>query len=182
MAALHLSINTMGFGFNLIGLPLIVILTLGLIVLALFYRSWIPILVLVVMWVFLIAGFAMLFIILHYDTPIQLTRQDIIGEYRIDRNFYPGKNAQWQYDHYKYYITDKDSIVFVVYNDDKSPSRFIKHKISYVPGYKCRLKINADSTYHVINDQPTLYRSHSRFYYVFKSVHYGNMYFRKVEN
>ena len=53
-----------------------------------------------------------------FERPISLTKKQIIGGYRIDKNFYPGKNANWQYDHYRFTITQSDSIYLYVTGND----------------------------------------------------------------
>lgn len=53
-------------------------------------------------------------IIDYFTTPINLEREDIYGEYVIDRNKYPGFQADWQCDHFRFEITKNDSIYFYV--------------------------------------------------------------------
>jgi hypothetical protein len=118
----------------------------------------------------------------HLRKSIRLIRADIIGEYRIDTNFYNGKNAQWQYHRYRFTITPQDSILFYVGSKDTIIKTF-RGKILYSDGPPDVWKIQEDitsPTFHVIKTPPTLYRGHSTFYYVFKSNFYGNMFFRKI--
>lgn len=168
----------MGFGFNLFGFPILVIATTLLLVAATRNRSALKILGII--WsgalVLLVAGS----IADNLRKPIVLTKEKIVGEYRIDTSFYPGKNAQWQHDHFKFIITRDDSIHFIVLNDQQKPSKIYNHKIDYHFGPPDRWSINADNAYHVIKSPPTLYRGHKKFYYVFESPKYGNMFFRKI--
>lgn len=171
----------MGFGFNLFGFPLLLLVTVGLTIYSIVRRSWRPMIFLVILWgltvmLFIIAGISN-----YYRTPIRLTRQDIIGEYRIDTNFFTGTNANWQFEHFRFFIKDSDSIEFIVHTDNKTISKTYKHKVTFTGGTPTLWRISADTTHHVIQHQPTLYRGHKKFYYVFRSDKFGNMFFRKVE-
>lgn len=95
----------MGFGFNLIGFPLLLLATGGLIIYVIAKQTWKPLLIIAGLWGVTILVFVMAMILNHYRTPIRLTKKDIVGNYRIDTNFYPGINAKWQYDHYRFTIT-----------------------------------------------------------------------------
>ncbi len=115
-----------------------------------------------------------------FRTPIRLTREQIAGEYRIDKKLYPGKNASWQYEHFRFLITKEDSIIFFAKKPGSLIESSFRHKLVYKTGPPDLWTIDADSTHHVIQISPTLYRSHNRFYYVFHSSRFGNMFFRKV--
>ena len=170
----------MGFGFNLIGFPLLLLATLGLFIYAIGKQTWKPLSGIAALWGLTIIMFIIATIPDNLRTPIRLTKADIIGEYRIDTNFFSGTNAKWQYDHYRFTITTNDSIYFYVTNKD-TIIRILKEKISYSLGPPDLWKVQGDTTtYHVTKYPPTLYRGHKKFYYVFNSEHYGNMYFRKI--
>ena len=47
----------------------------------------------------------------------KLTKKDYYGSYIINRNYFAGKQADWQYDHFRFEIRDNDSIYF--YMTDK---------------------------------------------------------------
>jgi len=107
-------------------------------------------------------------------------KKDLYGEYVIDRRMFRGKQADWQYNNYRFELTEKGEILFHI--TDKS--RIIKTEvcqISFVENYRHpRLKIAVtDSTFNVIDGIPTLYVNGSDFYYVFESSRYGNMFFTK---
>ena len=130
-------------------------------------------------WFFAIGGYSILLIIAHFNKPIQLKQEDICGDYRIDTNFYPGANARWQYNKYRFTITNKDSLLLHAYDI------YGRQQSTY--GYKIRHSNrhfgtwSADSAkHHLLYHSPILYRSHSSYYYVLKSTRYGNMFFRKV--
>jgi len=110
--------------------------------------------------------------------PISLTKQEIIGEYRIDTTFYPGTNAKWQYEHFRFSITPNDSLKFYQTNKDTILMTYT-YKIKYSSGPPDLWRIVNDTTYKTLKHPPTLYRGHDKFYYVIRSDHYGNMFFRK---
>ena len=170
----------MGLGFNLIGFPLLLLATGGLVIYAIAKQTWEPLLIVAALWGLTILLFITATIADHFRTPIRLTKADIIGEYRIDTNFFSGTNAKWQYDHYQFTITPSDSIIFYLTNKDTVIKTF-KEKILYSSGPPDLWKVQNDTTYHVLKYPPTLYRGHKKFYYVFKSDIYGNMFFRKVK-
>ena len=121
-------------------------------------------------------------IIDYFTTPINLEREDIYGEYVIDRNKYPGFQADWQYNHFRFEITKNDSIYFYV-TEGNTIVKTYRGSISFHPAYKRpRLIINIDEPrHHIIEDYPTLYRVPRNFYYVFDSPEFGNVFFTKGE-
>ncbi|MBS1562781.1 MAG: hypothetical protein JST39_00275 [Bacteroidetes bacterium] len=112
--------------------------------------------------------------------PIKLEKENIIGHYRIDKKFYPGKNADWQYERYSFTITPSDSIYLFVKRKDSVLHVFAK-KLEYTSGPPKLWRIKSNSSFHVFKNRVTLVRGHKRFYYVFQSKYYGNMFFRKTE-
>ncbi|MBK7567258.1 MAG: hypothetical protein KBF42_09245 [Chitinophagales bacterium] len=119
-------------------------------------------------------------IIDYFTTPINLEREDIYGEYVIDRNKYPGFQADWQYDHFRFEITKNDSIYFYV-TEGKAIVKTYSGTISFHHAYKRpRLIININAPrHHIIEDNPTLFRVPRDFYYVFNSSKFGNVFFTK---
>lgn len=132
--------------------------------------------------------FAALLIIIGYTinfftSKMTVERDDVYGWYVIDRSKFPGAQADWQYEHYRFEITKTDSIKFyvtkrnyiiIVYQGpvDISPDGVIVPMIDYPMGFP---------KYHVLSQNPTLYRQPFSFYYVFESSLYGNMFFTKGE-
>jgi hypothetical protein len=168
----------MGFGFNLIGFPVLILTSLGLLTYFFIAKRKRALKILGVVWLLTGAVIATGLIADHYRTPIRLTKANIIGEYRIDTNFFSGTNAKWQYKHYSFSITPADSIIFYVTNQGTTIKTF-KEKIVYSTGPPDLWKVKSDTAYHVIRNPPTLYRGHDKYYHVFKSGHFGNMFFRK---
>ena len=108
------------------------------------------------------------------EKPIRLQKEDIIGQYNIDTDFFPGKNANWQHDNYSFEITKNDKFIL----NHSSGSKLTYDLVwSTGPPYLWTIK---KVNHQIINSPVTLYRSHFKFYYVFKSSKWGNMFFRKV--
>ena len=167
----------MGF---IIGFPLLLLATIVLIIFYAITKKKITLITICLIWIF-----AILIVIAgqikdYYRQPIRLTKGAIIGEYSIDTHFFSATNAKWQHDHYRFTITPTDSIIFFVTNTKRVIKTF-KEKVLYSDGPPYLWKLKSDTTYHVLKYPPTLYRGHNKFYYVFKSDHYGNMFFRKVD-
>lgn len=76
----------MGFGFNLKVFPILIFLTIGLIVNFLRSKNKYPLFLLTGLWGFTIFIFVVVSTFNHYQRPIKLTKENIIGEYRIDTN------------------------------------------------------------------------------------------------
>ena len=169
----------MGFGFNLFGFPLLILATVGLLIYFVVTKKKIALKILGGLWVLTILILGLGLFMDKFRKPISLTKQDIICEYRIDTNFYPGRNAKWQYKNYKFTITSNDSLYFYQTSGDKIFKSYA-YKLKYSSGPPDLWTIQSMTTYHVIKYPPILYRGHNKFYYVFKSDIYGNMFFRKV--
>ncbi len=168
----------MGFGFNLFGFPLLVVATVALLIYA--TRKKTALKVLAAIWTITIVLFVVGAVADHFRTPIMLTKQDVVGEYRIDTTFYTGKNSRWQYSRYKFRITESDSIYFAIMNEGRSCKTY-GHKIIAESGPPFLWSVIADSTCHVISGKPILFRGHNKFYYVFHSSKFGNMFFRRTK-
>ncbi len=109
-----------------------------------------------------------------------LEKSDYYGEYVIDRDFFSGHQADWQYNKYRFEIKRNDSIYFHVTDGEKIIQTY-KGIISTVNPYGSeRLVINMPQpTHHILKSNPTIYREAWDFYLVFNSPHYHNMYFRQ---
>jgi hypothetical protein len=49
-----------------------------------------------------------------------LEKDDYYGLYIVDRSYFSGKQADWQYNHFRFEIKDNDSIYFYVTEKEKS--------------------------------------------------------------
>lgn len=111
---------------------------------------------------------------------IDLTKADYYGNYIIDRSFYPGPQAEWQYNHYRFYIRDNDSIYFYVTHKEKIIRAYIGNIYTVKPFDSERLGISMPyPTHHILRSGPTVYRTKTGFYLVFRSPRYGNVFFKK---
>ncbi len=172
----------MGFGFSLIGIPLLLLLSVSLVLYFIFAKKRKALYALGILWGMVFLLILLAFALDQRRRPIQLTKADFVGDYRIDTTFYPGRNARWQYHRFAFRILESDSILFLAINDKGTRINVFRHEILVGDGSHYFWNVLADTTSHVIRHPPTLYRSHSRFYFVFRSDRYGNMFFRKVDS
>lgn len=118
-----------------------------------------------------------------------VTQKDIYGTYVIDKDKYPGEQANWQYKNFKFEITEDNKMIFQSHIYDNYWKQEIVD-VSYAPGYfdfnkneycNQRIRIHSNrNNHHIIRNNPTLYRkSFNRFYYVFESEKFGNVFFKK---
>lgn len=111
-----------------------------------------------------------------------LDKDDYYGSYVIDKKYFSGKQANWQYDTFRFEIKDNDSIYFYV-TDKQKIRKTYKGTISTNTIYQSeRLAIHMQQpTHHVLTSNPTIYRSIWGFELVFNSPKFSNMYFKKGE-
>ena len=113
---------------------------------------------------------------------ITFSKEHVVGSYQIDTTFYPGKNADWQNEIYRFDITANDKFILYEKLKDGTERKYINNiKWNYGPPFHWSLNIIND--HHVIDPRPQLHRSlnNRKFYYVFESERFGNMFFRKVK-
>ena len=109
-----------------------------------------------------------------------LDKSDFYGEYTIDRNYFSGKQADWQYNNFRFEIKKNDSIYFYV-TDGEKINKTYKGTISATSTRKsARIRIKMEKpNHHILKTNPTIYREPWNFFLVFKSPKFNNMYFRK---
>lgn len=109
-----------------------------------------------------------------------LTQADYYGEYVIDRSYFPGPQADWQYHNFHFVIKPNDSLYFYS-TPDKGPTQVFKGQITtFAPYGSARLLIHLPQpTHHILATNPTVYREVWSFFLVFDSPKFGNMFFRK---
>lgn len=119
-------------------------------------------------------------IIQYFSTKKKVRRNDIYGEYVIDRSKFPGEQANWQYANFRFRITQKDELIFYQM-DDRKILKSDTAKVIFLERYfSDRIRIVKDSNmHHIIDETPTLYRNIWSFYYVFESPKFGNVFFKK---
>jgi hypothetical protein len=111
-----------------------------------------------------------------------LEKNNYYGQYVINRNYFSGKQADWQYNSFRFEIKDNDSIYFCV-TDKQKITQVFKGTISTVkPSVSERLVLHMEPpAHHILADNPTTYRNARGFYLVFNSVKFGNVFFKKGE-
>jgi hypothetical protein len=133
------------------------------------------------LWLGLISLIGLFCILSVFTSKKEIDKDDIYGEYIIDRNKCAGKQADWQYNHYRFEIREDNKIFFYITENEriiKTIEGTVEIKEYYTPSP--RLKINFDDPrFHVVQDNPTLYREIWSFYYVFYSDKFDNMFFTK---
>lgn len=109
-----------------------------------------------------------------------LKKKDYYGTYIIDRSYFPGKQADWQYNNFRFEIKENDSIYFHCTDKNKTRKTY-KGYISTLKSYKSeRIVIHMDKpTHHIMKDNPTIYRSTWDFHMVFNSDKFNNIFFTK---
>jgi hypothetical protein len=110
----------------------------------------------------------------------KLKKKDYIGQYIVNRDYFSGKQADWQYENFRFEITDKDSIYFHITDKEKILKTYRGTITTTAPHNSARLIINLKQpTHHIITSNPTTYRSPWSFYLVFYSSKFNNVYFKK---
>ena len=109
-----------------------------------------------------------------------LDKEDYYGQYVINRDFFPGKQANWQYNNYRFEIKENDSIYFHVTDKDKILKTY-RGTIKVTTQYRSkRLILKMEQpTHHILSGNPTTYRSAWSFYLVLYSPKFNNVYFKK---
>jgi hypothetical protein len=170
----------MGFGFNLFFIFILVPLT-GILLIAwlLSRKLWVG-KILGIIWIG-IFGLALLSGVARWLTSkTELDKDDYYGEYVINRDYFKGKQTDWQYTHFRFEITDEDSIFFYVTDKEKILKTFRGTIKTTTPYSSARLIIEMDQpTHHILTSNPTTYRSAWDFYLVFKSPKFYNVFFEK---
>lgn len=131
---------------------------------------------------FFVALFTLAWVTSPFRTKMVLDKEDYYGEYIINRKYFPGIQADWQYNTFRFEIRENDSIYFHVTEGEKILETF-KGKVRFATPYNStRLIINMPlPTHHIISDNPTTYRDVWDFYLVFKSHKFHNVFFTKGE-
>jgi hypothetical protein len=109
-----------------------------------------------------------------------LEKEDFYGEYIIDRKQFPGKQADWQYESFRFVINSDNSMNFYVMQQGKEIEVF-RGYVSAVSHYQsARLAVYmAQPTHHILTTGPTIYRRDGSFFLVFNSPKFGNVFFKK---
>lgn len=172
----------MGFGFNLFFIFIIAPLTAILFVIWLLTRKLVIGKAIGIIWTGMF-GLVILSGIIHWLTAkTELDKKDYYGQYIVNRDYFPGKQADWQYNNFRFEIKENDSIYFYVTNKEQILTRYVG-TITTTPPYRYRserLIINmVQPTHHILESSPTTYRNAWSFYLVFFSAKFNNVYFKK---
>ncbi|MCR5863314.1 hypothetical protein LRS05_14810 [Flavobacterium sp. J372] len=111
----------------------------------------------------------------------KLDGSDFYGTYVIDRAFYPGKQADWQYNSFRFEIKKNDSVYF--YHTDGNKILKVHKGIAEIRDYgygSARIAIKMSRpTHHIVADYPTIYRRTWDLYMVLHSEKFNNVFFKK---
>lgn len=132
------------------------------------------------LWVLFISLPFLMAILSLFTTKKNVEKENIYGNYIIDRSKCSGKQANWQYNHYRFKITENNKIFFYI-TDEENIIKTIEGQVEFTEsGNSPHLKINLkEPTFHILKENPTLYREIWSFYYVFESEKYKNVFFTK---
>lgn len=135
---------------------------------------------LIAMWVGLILLQFLSFIIGPFYKKKTLSKSDFYGQYIIDRSYFSGKQADWQYNNFRFEVKKNDSIYFYVTNGKEILQTYKGSISTRTPYTSARLAIHMEQpTHHILTTHPTIYRDVWSFYLVFNSPKFHNMYFKK---
>lgn len=172
----------MGFGFNLGVIFIVFLLTIILLLAWVVSQKNIFGRILLIIWGVIIGLVVLSTTVRWVFSKKELSRKDYYGEYIIDRNYFSGEQSDWQYNHFRFEITENDSVFFHVTEKEKITKTFKGVIKTTSPGDHAseRLIIQMEQpTHHVLSANPTTYRETWSFFLVFYSPEYHNMFFRK---
>jgi hypothetical protein len=172
----------MGFGFNLFVVFILFPLTVILLLIWLFSGKKLFGKTIGLIWLGIIGLVVFSMTINWLTSKTELEKKDYYGQYIVNRDFFPGKQADWQYENFRFEIKENDSIYFYVTDKEKILKTYrgtITTTGSYVSK---RLIVNMEQpTNHILKSNPTTYRSTWSFILVFYSPKFNNVYFKKGE-
>lgn len=134
------------------------------------------------LWLSLIGLFILSIIIHLLIDKKTLKKEDYYGQYIINRNYFSGKQSDWQYNNYRFEIRENDSIYFYVSEKEKILKIFRGTTKTTDPSLYMseRLIINMEQpTQHILTSNPTTYRGAWDFNLVFYSPKFNNVCFKK---
>lgn len=132
------------------------------------------------LWILFVSMPFLLAFLSIFTSKKEVEKDDIYGDYIINRDKCAGKQADWQYNHYRFKITKDNKIKFYI-TDKEKIIKEIEGKVEFTDyGQSPHLKILLDEPrFHILKENPTLYREIWSFYYVFESEKFKNMFFTK---
>lgn len=131
-------------------------------------------------WLSLLGLFCLGTIVRLLTDKMELEKSDYYGQYIVNRDYFPGKQADWQYNSFRFEIKENDSIYFNVTDKEKILKTYRGTITTTKPYSSERLIIKMEqTTHHIMTSNPTTYRSAWSFYLVFYSPKFNNVYFKK---
>jgi hypothetical protein len=164
----------MGFGFNLffvfVLIPLIIVLAvLSIVFKVKVFSKSILIICLGIVGLVLFSS-----VVQWLTAKTILEKDDYYGEYIVNRSYFAGKQADWQYENFRFEIKKNDSIFFHVTDKEKIIETFKGTITTTAPYSSERLIIRMEEpTHHIMARDPTTYRNAWDFYLVFNSGKFG---------
>ena len=174
----------MGFGFNLLFVfiiaPLLILSTGSLLVIWLITRKKIFGKIVAFCWLGVFGFFVFTGTFIKLFSQKELQKRDYYGQYVVNRNYFKGEQADWQYNTFRFEIKKNDSIFFYV-TDRKKILKTYRGTVSTTSQYRsARLIIDMEPpAHHILSSNPTTYRSTWSFYLVFYSPNFNNVFFKK---
>ena len=157
-----------------------VIVSVFLFILKLIFKKKIFGLLNIAWWIFFFSIPFLLTIVSFFTSKKEVEKEDMYGDYIIDREKCAGKQADWQYNHYRFKITEDNKIFFYI-TEKENIIKTMEGKVEF-NNYSFRphliIKMN-EPKFHILKENPTLYREIWSFYYVFESEKYKNVFFTK---
>jgi hypothetical protein len=176
----------MGFGFNLlfifILLPLTALLTVLFLLAWLLTKQKLYGKILGIIWGLIFGGIMLGGIIKWLTSKTKLEQENYYGHYIVNRDYFPGKQSDWQYDNFRFEIKENDSIYFHHTDKEKILQTYAGTitTTNQSQHNSARLIVNmGQPTHHIMTSNPTTYRSAWSFCLVFYSPKFNNVYFKK---
>lgn len=132
-----------------------------------------------VLWAIPFSLFLMGKVISWLGTLTYVDQDRIIGTYEVDTDFYPGPNADWQKEHFRFEIAKGNKFIFYVRLADGTEREYIG-RVNWAYQRVEKWSVDIDEPYKIVNKYPTLYRGYFSYYYVLETKDFGNMFFRKT--
>jgi energy-coupling factor transporter transmembrane protein EcfT len=156
------------------------IISIFLFILKLIFKKKIFVLLNIAWWIFFISIPFLLAIVSVFTSKKEVEKDDIYGDYIINRKMCAGKQADWQYNHYRFKITKGNKIFFYI-TEKENIIKTIEGKVAFTEfDHSPHLKLELEKPkFHILQENPTLYREIWSFYYVFESDKYKNVFFTK---
>ncbi len=170
----------MGFGFNFLLILIVFPLTVILAVLWLITQKAEFGKLLAGMWGLLFLFCFVVGGINYLNSKKKLEKHHYYGDYIIDRNYFKGEQADWQYNSFRFSISREDSIYFHITEGERIIQTITGAITTVEPYNSHRLKIRMNEPgHHILSSNPTTYRQPWSFYLVFYSPRFNNMFFTK---